>query len=221
MSNSPLMPMATAVWLVDNTTLSFKQIADFCKLHEVEVQGIADGEVAKGIKAYNPILAGQLTRDEIDLCSKDSERSLKLNKKIPNYIKSFPVDKNEISNAILKNKNNLKKIIAIVHKEIRKKMRLFLKKNENKKIVILDIPLLLENNINTKKDILIFVDSNKTEIDKRLAKRSNFNRNLFNKFKKIQLSSFYKKKKSHFVIKNDFKKQSVKNEIKNILVKIL
>ena len=144
----------------------------------------------------------------------------KLNKKIPNYIKSFPVDKNEISNAILKNKNNLKKIIAIVHKEIRKKMRLFLKKNENKKIVILDIPLLLENNINTKKDILIFVDSNKTEIDKRLAKRSNFNRNLFNKFKKIQFTPRYKKRKSHFIIKNDFTKKSVKKDIKKILNKI-
>ena len=76
MSNAPLMPMATAVWLVDNTTLSFKQIADFCKLHEVEVQGIADGEVAKGIKAYNPIISGQLSRDEIDLSSKDENRPL-------------------------------------------------------------------------------------------------------------------------------------------------
>ena len=66
MSNAPLMPMATAVWLVENTTLTFKQIADFCKLHEVEVQGIADGEVAKGIKAYNPIISGQLSKEEIE-----------------------------------------------------------------------------------------------------------------------------------------------------------
>ena len=71
MSNAPLMPMATAVWLVENTTLTFKQIADFCKLHEVEIQGIADGEVAKGIKAYNPIISGQLSREEIELSSKD------------------------------------------------------------------------------------------------------------------------------------------------------
>ena len=76
MSNAPLMPMATAVWLVENTTLTFKQIADFCKLHEVEIQGIADGEVAKGIKAYNPIISGQLTRDEIELSSKDESRPL-------------------------------------------------------------------------------------------------------------------------------------------------
>ena len=78
MSNVPLMPMATAVWLVENTTLTFKQIAKFCNLHEVEVQGIADGEVAKGIKAYNPIISGQLTREEIELSSKDENRSLKI-----------------------------------------------------------------------------------------------------------------------------------------------
>ena len=96
MSNAPLMPMATAVWLVDNTTLSFKQIADFCKLHEVEVQGIADGEVAKGIKGYNPIISGQLTREEIELSSKDTNRPLQIkssdvevsgdDKKIKKYI---------------------------------------------------------------------------------------------------------------------------------------
>ena len=76
MSDAPLMPMATAVWLVENTTLTFKQIAEFCKLHEVEVQGIADGEVAKGIKAYNPIISGQLSREEIELSSKDENRPL-------------------------------------------------------------------------------------------------------------------------------------------------
>ena len=76
MSNAPLMPMATAVWLVENTTLTFKQIAQFCKLHEVEIQGIADGEVAKGIKAYNPIISGQLSREEIELSSKDENRPL-------------------------------------------------------------------------------------------------------------------------------------------------
>jgi hypothetical protein len=78
MSNAPLMPMATAVWLVENTTLTFKQIANFCKLHDVEVQGIADGEVAKGIKAYNPIISGQLTREEIELSSKDENRQLQI-----------------------------------------------------------------------------------------------------------------------------------------------
>ena len=96
MSNAPLMPMATAVWLVENTTLTFKQIANFCNLHEVEVQGIADGEVAKGIVAYNPIISGQLTREEIELSSKDENRLLQikntdieissLDKKVKKYI---------------------------------------------------------------------------------------------------------------------------------------
>ena len=96
MSNAPLMPMATAVWLVENTTLTFKQISDFCKLHEVEIQGIADGEVAKGIVGYNPIMSGQLTREEIKLSSDDTNRPLNLNtneveienteKKIKKYI---------------------------------------------------------------------------------------------------------------------------------------
>ena len=78
MSNLPLMPMATAVWLVENTTLTFNQIANFCGLHEVEIQGIADGEVARGIKAYNPIISGQLSREEIELSSKDQNRPLQL-----------------------------------------------------------------------------------------------------------------------------------------------
>ena len=82
MSDTPFMPKATAVWLVENTTLTFKQIANFCSLHELEVKGIADGDVARGIKAYNPILAGQLSREEIDSCSKDSEKPLSLVKKI-------------------------------------------------------------------------------------------------------------------------------------------
>ena len=96
MSNVPLMPMATAVWLVENTTLTFKQIAKLCNLHEVEIQGIADGEVAKGIMAYNPIISGQLTREEIELSSKDENRDLKIknsdieisteDKKIKKYI---------------------------------------------------------------------------------------------------------------------------------------
>tara|TARA_B100000989_G_C19397154_1_gene408306 strand:+ start:184 stop:738 length:555 start_codon:yes stop_codon:yes gene_type:complete len=80
MNNAPLMPMATAVWLVENTSLTFKQIADFCKLHEVEIQGIADGEVGKGIVGYNPIIAGQLTKEEIKLSTEDSNRQLILNK---------------------------------------------------------------------------------------------------------------------------------------------
>ena len=82
MTDTPFMPKATAVWLVENTTLTFKQIAEFCNLHELEIKGIADGDVAKGIKAYNPILAGQLSREEIEQCSNDSEKKLRLLKKL-------------------------------------------------------------------------------------------------------------------------------------------
>ena len=78
MTETPFMPKATAVWLVENTTLTFKQIAEFCNLHELEIKGIADGDVAKGIKAYNPILAGQLSREEIENCSKNPEKKLRL-----------------------------------------------------------------------------------------------------------------------------------------------
>ena len=155
------------------------------------------------------------------LYKKDEKVFIKLKKKLPKYISLFPINKTEITKAILSNEVNLKKIISVVHIEIRKSLRLFLKKNKKRKIVVLDIPLLLENKINNKKDILIFVDSKKKDIEKRLFKRENFDRKLFNKFKKLQFSSLYKKKKSHFIIKNDFKKQSVKNEIKNILKKIL
>ena len=119
MTNAPLMPMATAVWLVENTTLTFKQIANFCQLHEVEIQGIADGEVAKGIKAYNPIISGQLSREEIELSSKDENRPLKINnldveitnqdKKIKKYVPlSKRQDKPDSALWLIKQHNILK-----------------------------------------------------------------------------------------------------------------
>ena len=119
MSKPPLMPMATALWLVENTTLTFKQIAEFCKMHEVEVQGIADGEVGRGIVAYNPIMSGQLTRDEIELSSKDNNRSLKMKnddvdiefseKKIKKYVPlSKRQDKPDAALWLLKQHSKLK-----------------------------------------------------------------------------------------------------------------
>jgi len=116
MTNAPLMPMATAVWLVENTTLTFKQIADFCKLHEVEIQGIADGEVAKGIKAYNPIISGQLTREEIELSSKDDTRALQ--------IKSTDI---EISNS----EKKIKKYIPLSKRQDKPDSALWLIKQHN------------------------------------------------------------------------------------------
>jgi dephospho-CoA kinase len=144
----------------------------------------------------------------------------KLKRKLPKYIHSFPIEKKEISNAILTNKKNLDKIIKIVHTEIRKKLNNFLDKNKNKKIVILDIPLLLENKINKKEDILVYVQSKKSSILKNLKKRKNFNQKLLKKFKEVQLPISYKKKMSNFIIKNDFTKRSVNDGIKKILKKI-
>jgi len=155
------------------------------------------------------------------LYKKDRKIFNKLKKVLPKYIYSFPINKNEISNAILANKFNLKKIVKIVHLEIRKKMNIFIKKNKNKKIIILDIPLLLENKINKKNDILIFIKSKKINILKRLKKRNNFNLRLLKKFKEIQLPLEYKRKKSQFIIKNDFTNKSIKKDIKYILKEIL
>ena len=155
------------------------------------------------------------------LYKEDKKTFNKLKKILPKYIHTFPVEKKEILNAILSQKNNLTKIIKIVHLEIRKKMNIFLKKHNKAKIVILDIPLLLENKINSKKDILIFVESNKSDILKRLRKRQHFNSKLLTKFKNIQLPLDYKKKKSNYVIKNNFNNVSIKRDIKIILNKIL
>ena len=154
------------------------------------------------------------------LYKKNRKIFLKLKKILPDNIKTFPIEKKEIIKAILQKKNNLKKIINIVHTEIRKKMNLFLKKNKNKKFVVLDVPLLLENKLNKKGDILIFIDSNKSDILKKLTKRKNFNKKLFNKFQKIQFSSQYKIRKSDFIIKNDFTKKTININIKDIQKKI-
>ena len=158
---------------------------------------------------------------EVDkLYKKNKKVFYNLKKVLPKYFIKFPVNKVEVSEAILSNKNNLKKIIKIVHLEIKRKLKFFLKKNKKEKIIILDIPLLLENKINNKKDILVFVQSNKIEILKRLKKRKNYNPKLIKKFKNIQLSLDYKKKNSDFIIKNDFRDKTIEKYVKNILKNI-
>ena len=145
----------------------------------------------------------------------------RLKKILPNYITSFPVKKIELSKAIIANRQNLKKIVKIVHPEVRNEMNNFIKKNRSKKFVILDIPLLIENRINKKNDILIFVDAKRKEINKRLKRRSNINPEIVKKFKKIQLPIELKKQRSNFIIKNNFKSNYVKKNVKKILEKIL
>ena len=154
------------------------------------------------------------------LYQKNKKVYQKLRKILPEYIYSFPIDKTQLSKAILINNSNLQKIIRIVHKEIRNKMQSFINKNKNKKFIILDVPLLLENKINEKNDILVYVESRKTDIARNLKKRKNFNPKILNKFKKIQLPLAYKKKNSRYIIKNKFNKKSVKVEIKEILESI-
>tara|TARA_B100001057_G_C22809596_1_gene934880 strand:- start:247 stop:816 length:570 start_codon:yes stop_codon:yes gene_type:complete len=155
------------------------------------------------------------------LYKKNRRIFLKLKKILPKHFKSFPINKKEVSNAILAKNNNLKKIVHVVHSEVRKEMNIFLKKNKKRKIVILDIPLLLENKLNKKNDILIFVQASKTKITKRLRKRLNYNNKILEIFKNIQLPLHYKRKKSKFVIKNNFSDKSVKKEVKKVLNKIL
>ena len=145
----------------------------------------------------------------------------KLKKKLPKYITRFPVNKTELSKAVINSNTNLKKIVKIVHPIIRNKMHSFLRKNKNKKLVVLDIPLLIENKINKNSYILIFVDAKKKEIIKRLKKRSNYNGKIFSKFKKLQLPVEIKRKKSDFVIKNNFKHHVAKKNVKKVLKQIL
>ena len=145
----------------------------------------------------------------------------KLKKILPDYIKSFPIKKKNLTKAVINNQKNLKKIIKIIHPEIRMSLVKFIKKNKNKKLIVLDIPLLIENKINKKNDILIFVDAKKKDINKKLKQKYKGNLKIVNKLKKFQLSVERKKNKSDFVIKNNFKHNFVKKSVKRVLNKIL
>ena len=145
----------------------------------------------------------------------------KLKKALPNYITSFPVKKSELFEAIMEGEYNLKKIVKIVHPEVQSKMNNFIKKNKNKKIVVLDVPLLMENKINKKNDILIFIDAKKKEINKKIKKKIKNNLKILKKFEDLQLPLEFKRQQSDFVIKNNFKNNSIKKNVKKVLEKIL
>jgi len=136
-----------------------------------------------------------------------------LKKQLPSFIKSQPINKKEILRAVLKNKNNLKKITKVIHPLVRKKMNEFLRKNSKKKAVVLDIPLYFENKIYRKSDVVIYIYAKKTEILKKLKKRKSFNFKIYRELKGIQLSNEKKKKKSNFFIKNNFKKEILKKNV--------
>ena len=152
---------------------------------------------------------------------KNKSCNKKLKKALPQFVKSFPTNKIELGKAILANKKNLKKIIRIVHPIVRKEMNFFIKKNQKKKLIVLDIPLLVENKLYKKEDILIFVDSKRTDINLRLNKRINLNKKLLSSLRSIQKPLSEKKKLSNYIIKNDFKLLSIKKRIKIIKKQIL
>jgi len=159
---------------------------------------------------------------EVNKIYKKSRKCFKkLKRAFPNHIFSFPIKRRELFRIVAENKNNVKKINKIIHPEVRLRMNKFLNKNKKKKAIVLDIPLLLEGKINKKRDILVFVGAKKKEINKRLKKRYNFNIGIFKKLKKLQLPLEIKKKKSNFIIINNFKSLSVKKSVKILKNKIL
>ena len=166
-----------------------------------------------------PVFSADKEVDKIYRNNKNCFKSLK--SQLPKYISSFPIKKNELVKAILDRQNNLQKIIKIVHPLVRDNMNRFINKNKNKKFLVLDIPLFLENKLNKKKNILIFVSAKKKEIQKRLKKRPNYNPKIFNKLRKLQLPLEFKKKKSNFIIKNNFKIISVRKSVRILKGKIL
>ena len=145
----------------------------------------------------------------------------KLKQKLPKFIISFPIKKKELQNAVLENKKNLKKIESIIHPEVKKNLKNFIKLNKSKKILIFDIPLLIENKIYKNNFVLVYVDAKKKDINKKLRERKNYNKKIIKKLRKSQLHLEIKKKKAHYIIKNKFKKKHLKNSVKILLKKIL
>ena len=145
----------------------------------------------------------------------------KLKKKLPKFIISFPIKKKQLQNAVLENKKNLKKIESIIHPEVKKNLKNFIKLNKSKKILIFDIPLLIENKIYKNNFVLVYVDAKKKDINKKLRERKNYNKKVIKKLRNSQLHLEIKKKKAHYIIKNKFKKKHLKNNVKILLKKIL
>ena len=145
----------------------------------------------------------------------------KLNKKLPKFIKTFPILKSQLINAINHDKKNIKRISSIVHPLVRKKMKLFLNKNKKSKLIILDIPLLIENKLYNKKDILIFVKCNQNKVINRLKKRKNYNKKVLKNLKKNQVDLFKKRKLANYIVDNNFSPIIMKKKINSLKNKIL
>ena len=159
---------------------------------------------------------------EVEKIYKNSRKCFQaLQKKFPNLIKTFPIKKKELSNVIKKNLFDLKKIGLVVHPFVRKKLKIFLKKNKKKKIVLLDIPLYLENKMYQKGDVVIFLKTKRKDVVKRLKKRKNFNKKLLEILRKFQLTLKQKQKKSKYVLVNNYNSANIKNKVKILKDKIL
>ena len=159
---------------------------------------------------------------EVEILYKNSKECYKkLSKKLPRFVKSFPVSKSQLIEAINQDKTNLKKISSVVHPLVRKKMKLFLNKNKKNKIVILDIPLLIENKLYNKKDILVFIKSNQNKIINRLKKRKNYNKKILLNLRKNQTNLLKKRKLADYIVDNNFSPNIMRKKIKYLKQKIL
>ena len=159
---------------------------------------------------------------EVEILYKNSKECYeKLSKKLPRFVKSFPVSKSQLIKAINQDKTNLKKISSVVHPLVRKKMKLFLNKNKKNKIVILDIPLLIENKLYNKKDILVFIKSNQNKIINRLKKRKNYNKKILVNLRKNQTNLLKKRKLADYIVDNNFSPNIMRKKIKYLKQKIL
>ena len=160
-------------------------------------------------------------REVIDIYKKDKNCFTKLNNKFPDYIKSFPVRKTELINAISSNNKSLKLISSIVHPIVRKRMKKFLKEKKNSKMIVLDIPLLLENKLNKKNDVLVFVNAQKKKILARVKKRRYYDKRILKHMKQNQSNLFKKRKLANYVIDNNFAPNIMKQKVNLLKKKIL
>ena len=181
------------------------------------------GDIGSGKSYFSKLFKFPIFNADLEVTKiyeKDKNFYKLIKKKFPQQIFSFPLKKEELIKCILSNPGNLKQISKIVHPIVRKKLNIFLKKNKNKKFVILDIPLYFENKLHFKNDVIIFIDSKIKDIKSRLLKRKSFNNKLLKLFKKIQLPLVIKKKKSDFIIKNDFTTKKAKRSVRYIFTQL-
>jgi len=184
------------------------------------------GSIGSGKTYISKLLAGKNfpifnADEEVSNVYKQKSIFAKLKKTLSKYIASYPIDKQELIQAISSNQNNLKKIIKIVHPEVRKKMKLFLQKNKNKKVVIMDIPLLLENKLHEPEDVIICIDANQKLLDAKLKQRPSYNKKMISILRKIQLPIEEKKLLADFVLVNNYNKKTMQLRVKELLGRIV